>query len=407
MATFKAIILRGINDAKSDGTTNIKIRITHLRKINYISTDLFVIPKQFDNKQGIVTSGPNKKFINLRITDYLRKYREKDIKLGDNTDIMTVSEIKEFIRIGKTSNTQIDFFEFILEFVKTSKLKESTTIQYTLLAGSLQRFIGNKLPVSEITVNFLNRYAKWLTENGVKNGLINYMITFRSLFNKCRDQYNDEDTGRILIPNYPFRKFIIPTRNSNSNNHVLSIKQMISYVKYSPVSKGDEFAKDMFLLMFYLIGIEAIDLFHLKKPVGNRIVYDRFKTGKRFSIKLEPEAIEIIEKYQGEELLINVSEHYKHHKPFFQYINRHIGGKAFANIPGTFPKLNFPHEVTTKWARHSWATIARNDCRISKDDVALCLGHEDLDNKVTDMYIKYDYTIIDESNRKVLDLLLT
>jgi hypothetical protein len=68
--------------------------------------------------------------------------------------------------------------------------------------------------------------------------------------------------------------------------------------------------------------------------------------------------------------------------------------------------LLIPKHPTTKWARHTWATIARNECKISKDDVALCLGHEDEDNNVTDMYIKYDYSIIDVCNRKVIDMIL-
>ena len=54
MATFKAVILTGKKDIKEDGTTNIKIRITHLRKINYISTELYINPVQMDNKTGQV-----------------------------------------------------------------------------------------------------------------------------------------------------------------------------------------------------------------------------------------------------------------------------------------------------------------------------------------------------------------
>jgi len=82
-----------------------------------------------------------------------------------------------------------------------------------------------------------------------------------------------------------------------------------------------------------------------------------------------------------------------------------LHGEKHHNITGIFPSLGIRKKVTTKWARHTWATIARNECRINKDDVALCLGHEDSDNKVTDMYIKYDYSIIDESNRKVIDFI--
>ena len=154
-----------------------------------------------------------------------------------------------------------------------------------------------------------------------------------------------------------------------------------------------------------MIGIEGKDLFYLKKPVLGRVSYDRFKTGREHSIKLEPEAIEIINRYLGDKLLLNVSERFKIHKTFVRAINNHLSGEAYNKIEGVFPKLKIPKHPTTKWARHSWATIARNECKISKDDVALCLGHEDEDNNVTDMYIKYDYSIIDESNRKVIDII--
>ena len=67
MATFKAVILKSTNDLKNDGPTNIKIRITHNRQINYIPTDLFVIPAHIDIKSGTAKSGPNSDFINFRI----------------------------------------------------------------------------------------------------------------------------------------------------------------------------------------------------------------------------------------------------------------------------------------------------------------------------------------------------
>lgn len=82
-----------------------------------------------------------------------------------------------------------------------------------------------------------------------------------------------------------------------------------------------------------------------------------------------------------------------------------IGEAITKDLQKEDPKATYPQNISTNWARHTWATIARNDCRINKDDVALCLGHEDTDNKVTDIYIDYDYSIIDESNRKVLDKL--
>ena len=60
-------------------------------------------------------------------------------------------------------------------------------------------------------------------------------------------------------------------------------------------------------------------------------------------------------------------------------------------------------ELTTYWARHSWATIARK-LKISKDTIALALGHGS--HTVTDIYIEEDMAEVDEANRKVFDYVL-
>ena len=405
MTTFKAVIFKGKNQTKADGTSNIKIRITHKRKADYIPTDLYVFVDDMNIATGWAKSGANKEFINYRITTLINQYQQKDIQLGDQRNFMTVSEIKEHLLQGKSSAKEIDFFEFAEKFIKGVKTK-GTADQYVATIASLKNFNGEKLPVTEITLKFLLRYEKYLQDRGVKNGVINYMRTFRSLFNKCRDYYNDEDRGRLLIQHYPFKKYVFPKRTSQAKEHVLTLKELRKIIGYKPINAKELFAKDMFLLMIYLIGIEAKDLFYLGKPKNGRLEYDRFKTGKLYSIKPEPEALEIINRYEGKELLLNLSERFVHHKSFYRTVNNYLTGEKPHEIDGILPKIGIKKEVTSKWARHTWATIARNECRISKDDVALCLGHEDIDNQVTDMYVKYDYRIIDESNRKVLNKIL-
>ena len=54
-------------------------------------------------------------------------------------------------------------------------------------------------------------------------------------------------------------------------------------------------------------------------------------------------------------------------------------------------------------ARHTWATIAANEAGIDKWTVHECLNHADLSMRVTDYYIKRDWSHIDRANRRVLD----
>lgn len=56
-------------------------------------------------------------------------------------------------------------------------------------------------------------------------------------------------------------------------------------------------------------------------------------------------------------------------------------------------------------ARHTWATIAINDVGIDKYTVHTALNHVDETMRVTDIYIKKDWSNIDNANRRVLDFM--
>jgi hypothetical protein len=59
-------------------------------------------------------------------------------------------------------------------------------------------------------------------------------------------------------------------------------------------------------------------------------------------------------------------------------------------------ELEIPVALSTYYARHSWATIARNQCKIPKLDVAECLNHSDSKTKITDIYIEKDWRILNK-----------
>ncbi len=54
-------------------------------------------------------------------------------------------------------------------------------------------------------------------------------------------------------------------------------------------------------------------------------------------------------------------------------------------------------------ARHSWATIARNEVGIDKYTIHEALNHVDPGMKITDVYLDKDWTRIDDANRRVLN----
>jgi integrase len=398
MATFQAVILSGDIHVRQDKTSNIKIRITHNGKPEYISTDLYVHHKKF--KKGYA-SGPNAEFLNGRIRDELNKYTNRYLRLGSMPEKLTSKELKEELLKDKDTS-DIDFIGFADNYIQTLKDqgKDGTVRGFEGLMSNLKSF-RNSVTFQEIDVHFLNDFQAYLKKQGVKAAVNNYMRYFRLIFNRGRDTFNDEDRGRIRIPNYPFRRFKIEIPETKTQQNSLTVEQLKIFINYKPVRERQQMAKDMFMLMLYLIGINSKDLYFLGKPdKDGRVNYKRSKTGRQYSIKLEPEAIEIINQYSGEERLLNLSQRYGSNIDFRKYVNLELGKIAESiqlKLQEEDKKATFPQDITTNWARHTWATIARNDCSINKDDIALCLGHEDADNKVTDIYIRYDYSIIDDS----------
>lgn len=414
MATFKAVILNGKAFEKANGTTNIKIRLTHKGKQDYISTKYFVPvstekKSYFDNVTGLAKGIPEAKFINDQILIAISGYIKAEAALGDSANFMTVQQIKRHI-VQKKVSKSMDFIAYAETFIKSlrSTNKTSTADWHESTIKAIKNFTkSDKLDVLNIDSNFLAKLENYLLEGDKTTkpirkpmsagGINTYMRSFRALHNKMKDHYNDEELGIIRIPRSPFKTYKIKAVKRRQQGKSLTVEEMRQIVAYTSTTKSLTFARDMFLLMFCMIGINTKDLYFLPKQPGPRIEFDRFKTERAYSIRIEKEITAIAAKYASETHFINMHARYKQYRIFTHQLDKFLK-KLMAEL-----KIEKP--VSTNWARHTWATIARNNCRIPKDDIALCMGHEDEDNKVTDDYITYDYSIIDRSNRKVLNLI--
>jgi len=193
------------------------------------------------------------------------------------------------------------------------------------------------------------------------------------------------------IPSFhPFRKFKI--KQIETRKRALTIDKIIDLFTLE-VEDWQVKYLDTFKLMFYLIGINMVDLCNLNKIQDERIEYYRAKTNRFYSIKVEPEALMIINKYRGKHYLLRFIENYKNYRDYTWKVNTnlHIMGENIGE-----------KDITTYWARHTWATIA-SFLEIPHDTIAAALGHGG--KTVTDIYIDYDQRKVDIANRKVIDFI--
>lgn len=231
MATITAAILRGDHHVRQDGTTNIKIRITHHGKVQYISTDLYVLPRKFfgGHAKG---SDDNATHLNSRIRDELTKYTNRYLRLGQITDILTAREIRDKLLID-TYREQIDFHAFAKDYHRELITAGRTGSASAIISviNHLTRFRGS-LYFHEIDIHLLNNFTTYLHDCGVRVGVRNYMRAFRLIYRKGMDRFNDEERGIFRIQNYPFRKYKIP-KKKDWNNESLTSAQVRMLTGYS------------------------------------------------------------------------------------------------------------------------------------------------------------------------------
>lgn len=340
----------------------------------------------------ISSKDPLYKEKNIRLIKILS---EVNIILFEETDITTIKrKISEIL--NHKPHDKKTFTEYIKEYASNHSHGRTTDL-YNGTIRKIESFDKNT-HIENVDKKWLEKFCEYCSKTMSVNGYNLHLRNIRTVFN-CL--IND---GMKL--DYPFRTFKIkPVRTLHRN---LSIKQVRSLVNLNCTRFMQEY-RDIFMLMIYLIGINSKDLLYLteKNIVDGRIVYHRFKTKKLYSIKIEPEAEEIMERYKGKNYLLNCMDRYKSHLDYIHHMNDSLKKMGMRYAPGigyNKPDIPICKNLTTYWSRHTWASLAF-ELDIPKDVISLALGHSN-GLAVTDIYIKYDQKKVDEANRKVIDYIL-
>lgn len=413
MATFKAEIYA--HQKRADGTYNIKIRVTHKQRKKYLSTPWYVCKEDMTRALKL----KNQKYID-KIEDLLRKYRAICNDVGEGLDAMTVEQVVELIT-RKDSNKpfDLDIVAYTRRFIEklNKEGRKGTARTYEIAINSLCRFVErDSVSIKEISVQFLNDWMTWIAAQPPRKNCKKgdraqslYLAQLRAMYNRAKKEFNDEEAGIIRIPFSPFNKVEIP-KPSLSRKRALTVEQLrkFSEIPYTTILQPGvnrfNFAKDVFLLSFMLVGMNAVDLYTATDCTGGRITYQRTKTRNRradnaeISIKLEPEVMALFEKYRDPsgQRVFKFYKLYSSMDTFCAALNK--GLKKLGNIIGV-------DDLEFYAARHSWATIANNDAGVDKYTVHEALNHVDETMRVTDIYIRKNWERIDKANRAVLDLL--
>ena len=311
------------------------------------------------------------------------------------------ARLKAIVSGDDVAEADKGLLHYIGEYVKT-KVRPGTKEVFQRTAKRVEAFDA-QATFDTIDRAWLERFEAHELLRGRKiNGIGIDLRNIRTVFNWAID--ND------MTAKYPFRKFTI--KAERQRYLYLSAEEMRE-VRDISLEPFMEKYRDLFMLGFYLIGINLSDLLEL--PVDcvrhGRIQYRRNKTGRLYDIKVEPEALVIINKYKGTRHLLSVLDDGTKESSFRRtlgdYLKRIGRVKMVKNSRGALIKKEVtPLHPDMVWytARRSWATIAAS-LDIPKETIGKALGHSEWDSTTTDLYISFDYRKVDEANRMVIDCL--
>lgn len=404
---------------KEDGRGTLKIALHHKHKVGYKSLEIPLLPTEWDGSKNQVTGRPDKKFLNVEIRkSYITMAAglERVMRRSDY-ELLSAKDIVDMIARGANTVDEPSDLDYVLpvynEYLTLCR-KTSTARSYKTSLANLMEFCEgdiDTLTFRQINVAWLRRYQCWLLdkENGKGmevNGANVYLRNLRTIFNYALQ-------NQFTSARYPFRDIDMSTTEPD--------RRLIPYEKFlawatKPMPDYRNFYRDLFMLSFYLCGIRPVDLLHVKKSQvqEGRLVYCPQKLNGRtkLSIKIEPEAWEIIRKYEGNEYLINIMESRTDYRTFCKHWNaaiRAIGEDTFTEKVGRSGKhyTKVTHHgivpyITVYYARICWASYAYNIMGVPMDTISQGLGHKS-GLRVTNFYVKRDSKRVDDANRSLID----
>lgn len=370
---------------KTDDIRAVSIRVTYQRRKKYYATKLRLKPSDF---KKVMTAKRRSEAENKTYNEIL-SYQNKAVKIIEDLPIFTFSKFEEmyFENREATDSVSFAFDKFINELKEENRI--GTAVSYECAKGSIETF-KNDLRFADVTPAFLKKYESWMLTNKKSRTTVGiYLRSLRTIFNRA-------SIDKSL---YPFgegrQKYSIPT--GKNIKKALTLEEISKIFQYeAPAKSMAEMAKDYWIFIYLCNGLNVKDLCLLKHKniQGNVLIYERAKTkrsknnGEKITVSLKPQAKAIISKW-GQLSITPEAYVFPHlQKGMTAETERKTIQQVTKNINKYMKRiakdLELNKEVTTYFARHSFATVLRNS-GASTEFISEALGHSSM--KTTQSYL--------------------
>lgn len=397
-----ALIVLDTRVKKANGTFPLIMRIVHNRKSTQLPLGLSLHPKDWDaTKHQIKPSYQGTESVTRLNNQHRKKVAEAlDIisKLEEKKVLhtLTIQHLKELIE--KSNNLSfIKYTENMIDDMKKVQ-RFGSARAYQGVISVLQTFTKTlDISFTDITYSFLVKFEQYHISNGNSlNGLAVYLRTIKAVFNSAiKAKLVERDL-------YPFTEYTIKTKKTRKraiSTTAISAIESLSFEPNHPLYNTHNY----FMFCFYSRGMPFADMSYLKwsNLIDGRIIYERQKTDKPYSIRVTPQLQQILDRYPKQEnndyifpiiTKATSEEQYRQVKWARSRYNKKL--KKIAELCG------IQETLTSYVSRHSFASIA-NTLKVPITNISQMLGHGSI--KTTQIYLdSLPNQMIDDATDMVL-----
>lgn len=397
MASIK-VKFRPSTVADHEGT--IYYQIIHERKVRQLLSDYKVFPSEWDESRSMVTTtqkSERKSFI-LSIRERIRWDVERltkiDRKLDANGLIYTADDvIDEFHRYAHEYSL-FNFMESIIAKLKQNgKVRTSETYKSTL--NSFKKFRQDEdIMLDCLTSEIMEAYEAWHHKRGVSPNTISFYTRI------LRAVYNRAVEDDIIENRNPFRHVYTGVDKTVKRALPLVMIKKIKALDLT-LTPSLDFARDMFLMSFYLRGMSFIDMAFLRKTdlKNGYVTYRRRKTGQQLIIEWTKEMQMILDKYPENttDYLLPIIRNPGTNE---RCTYRNMGYNINHNLKKIAKMVGVQIPLTLYVARHSWASAAKAK-GIPLSVISEGMGHDS--EATTQIYLaSLDTSVVDKANSLII-----
>lgn len=389
----------------------IYYQIIHDRKVRQMSSMIRLFPHEWDEKRSVVemrNAGCRCHLllsVRERIRWDLERFNRITQRLESEQTNYTVNDVVDAFNHYADEGSFSNFIEHIIIRLKENgKIRTSET--YTATKRSFQSFLlgcSRTLPteaapgdimLDNITSECMEAYEGWLRARGVAPNTVSFYTRI------LRAVYNRAVECGLIENRKPFRHVYTGVDKT--------IKRALPFAALKTIKKLDlsscaalDYARDMFMLSFYLRGMSFIDMAFLRKSDLSHgfLTYRRRKTGQRLVIEWTREMQQILNKYP-----VNTSDYLlpiiRRKGTNERYTYRNVSYNINRSLKKIGRMIGAMMPLTLYVARHSWASVAKAK-GIPLSVISEGMGHDS--ESTTQIYLsQLDTSAVDRANAIII-----